>query len=232
MLFSLAGGDVDGEELTFLARSTAHETLVCTPSRSCSFTPDADFNRLDAVTFTVSDGQTTSAPATVAIAVIPVNDAPTATADKMSTDEDTPWRWRSSGPTSMVTPDPDGHGRARRTDDVLRRGPHLHPGRGLERPRRGQLHRQQRPGGLRPGHGRHHSRLNDAPTATSRAVSTDEDTPMMIALDGSDVDGDVLSTTVTTAPTHGTLSCTRVCTYTPAADWNGPDSVGFTVFGS
>ena len=52
----------------------------------------------------------------------------------------------------------------------------------------------------------------------------------MVPLDGSDVEGDALTPTVTTPPVDGELVCTAgSCTYTPAADWNGPDSVGFTV---
>ena len=71
--------------------------------------------------------------------------------------------------------------------------------------------------------------VNDAPSATAGAVSTDEDTPVVVALVGSDVDGDVLTPTVTDGPAHGVVSCDEVCTYTPAADWNGLDAVTFTV---
>ena len=51
---------------------------VCTAD--VEFTPDANFNGADGFSYTASDGEHDSAPATVAITVDPVNDAPTADA--------------------------------------------------------------------------------------------------------------------------------------------------------
>src|SRR5207249_3579048 len=67
--------------------------------------------------------------------------------------------------------------------------------------------------------------VNDAPVANSQSVSTSEDTPLSITLTGSDVDGDALTFTVVTGPAHGTFDGT---TYTPAANYNGPDSFTFS----
>ena len=52
-----------------------------------------------------------------------------------------------------------------------------------------------------------------------------------MALTGSDPDGDALVWSVTTQPTHGTASITGGSTlsYTPAANYSGPDVVGVTV---
>ncbi len=84
---------------------------------------------------------------------------------------------------------------------------------------------------------------NDAPVAAAQSVSTDEDTPKTITLSASDADGDdPLSFAIAGAPSHGSLgaigavSCNHltpnVCTanvvYTPAANYNGPDSFTFT----
>ena len=72
--------------------------------------------------------------------------------------------------------------------------------------------------------------VNDAPVAAGQGVSTLEDTSTGITLTGSDVDGNALTYAVTTPPTHGTLSGTApTLTYTPEADYNGPDSFAFTV---
>ena len=61
-------------------------------------------------------------------------------------------------------------------------------------------------------------------------VTTNEDTPVAITLTGSDVDGDPLTYLVVNAPRHGTLSGTAPnLTYTPAANYNGPDSFTFKV---
>jgi hypothetical protein len=72
--------------------------------------------------------------------------------------------------------------------------------------------------------------VNDAPIASDQSVTTPEDTPVAITLTGSDVDGDSLTYTVVTQPQHGTLSGSGASlTYTPAADYSGPDGFTFRV---
>jgi PKD repeat protein len=69
---------------------------------------------------------------------------------------------------------------------------------------------------------------NRAPVAQDRALSTDEDTPLDIALGATDPDGDALAFTVLTSPSHGTLGgAAPAVTYTPAANYHGPDSFTF-----
>jgi subtilisin family serine protease len=69
----------------------------------------------------------------------------------------------------------------------------------------------------------------DPPTASGQSVSTNEDTPLPITLVGSDPDGTTPSFVVVTPPANGLLSggtgASR--TYTPNADYNGPDSFTF-----
>ncbi|MEY2442547.1 MAG: hypothetical protein QOJ46_1973, partial [bacterium] len=70
---------------------------------------------------------------------------------------------------------------------------------------------------------------NQAPVATSSAVTTAEDTAVPITLNASDPDGNPLTYTVG-VPAHGSLSGTAPnLTYTPAANYNGPDSFTFSV---
>src|SRR5262249_23233571 len=58
----------------------------------------------------------------------------------------------------------------------------------------------------------------------------DEDVALPIALTGLDVDGDPLTYIIVSAPTHGTLSGTGATrTYTPSANYNGPDSFTYKV---
>ena len=72
--------------------------------------------------------------------------------------------------------------------------------------------------------------VNDPPVAQGQSVATAEDTPLAITLNGTDADGDSLSFAVATAPTHGTLTGTApALTYTPAPNYNEPDSFTFTV---
>ncbi|TSC26504.1 tandem-95 repeat protein [Corallococcus sp. Z5C101001] len=71
--------------------------------------------------------------------------------------------------------------------------------------------------------------VNDAPVATSSAVTVSYNTSTPITLVATDVDGDALTFTVTTPPAHGTLSGTGAqMLYTPAADFQGADSFTFT----
>jgi autotransporter-associated beta strand protein len=72
--------------------------------------------------------------------------------------------------------------------------------------------------------------VNDAPTANPQNLSTAEDTPVAITLTGFNPSGGPLTFAVTSQPAHGTLSGTAPnVLYTPAADYNGPDSFTFTV---
>jgi len=85
--------------------------------------------------------------------------------------------------------------------------------------------------------------VNAAPTPTGQSVSTNEDTALPITLGAADPDGNNLTFTVVSAPSHGNLSlstgamtcagtpsaCTKSITYTPNADYNGSDSFTFKV---
>src|SRR5206468_6146560 len=69
--------------------------------------------------------------------------------------------------------------------------------------------------------------VNDAPVSTSSSASTPEDTPASGNLAATDVDNATLAYSVVTNPAHGTLSvdgATGAWTYTPAPNYNGPDS--------
>ena len=74
---------------------------------------------------------------------------------------------------------------------------------------------------------------NDAPVAADDQYSTNEDTALTVAAPGvrgndADVDGDPLTASVVSPPTHGTLTLNAngSFTYTPAPDYRGQD--GFT----
>jgi hypothetical protein len=70
--------------------------------------------------------------------------------------------------------------------------------------------------------------LNHPPVADSQAIQTDEDTSVAIVLSGSDPDGNPLTYSVVTGPVNGTLSGTAPnLTYSPHANYHGPDSFTF-----
>jgi hypothetical protein len=70
--------------------------------------------------------------------------------------------------------------------------------------------------------------VNDPPVAQDQSVTTAEDTSRLIFPGATDVDNDPLTLTIVSGPSHGTLSGTGAGrTYTPAANYNGPDSFTF-----
>lgn len=74
----LRGRDPEGSPLTFaIPQSPAHGLLSGEPP-DLTYTPAENYNGQDSFTFSVSDGTSESAPATVFITVIPVNDPPVA----------------------------------------------------------------------------------------------------------------------------------------------------------
>lgn len=84
----VGGTDPDANALTFAVVTTpAHGTLTGTPP-NLTYTPALNYNGPDSFTFTANDGSATSAPATISIAITPVNDPPVATPQSVTTAQD------------------------------------------------------------------------------------------------------------------------------------------------
>ena len=70
--------------------------------------------------------------------------------------------------------------------------------------------------------------VNDAPVASADSIAATEDTPARgnVLTNDTDVDGDALNAILVSGPAHGslTLNADGSFTYTPAANYNGPDS--------
>ncbi|HPG94596.1 MAG TPA: Ig-like domain-containing protein, partial [Dokdonella sp.] len=83
---NLTGTDNENDTLTFaIVNPPANGSLgAIVPggpqSATVQYTPNADANGSDSFTFTVDDGQATSAPATISLTITPVNDVPVFTA--------------------------------------------------------------------------------------------------------------------------------------------------------
>ena len=87
---TLTGSDPDGNPLTYgVVSAPIHGTLSGT-APNLTYTPAANYNGPDSFTFKVNDGTVDSAAATVSITVTPVNDAPVANAQSVTTQQDTP----------------------------------------------------------------------------------------------------------------------------------------------
>jgi hypothetical protein len=80
---------VEGSALTYTFLHGPANGTFSSAAQNLTYTPKADFNGNDSITFRVSDGILNSADATVSIGVKPVNDAPIAFADNVSTRKNT-----------------------------------------------------------------------------------------------------------------------------------------------
>ena len=110
---------------------------------------------------------------------------------------------------------------------------HLHLRRRLQRERQLHLHRFRRDG---PASAVVHVTVtaNAAPIAVDDTLTVQQDSPgktVDVLANDSDPDGDPLTVTSWTDPTHGSVSCTAGgdCTYTPAAGYDGTDSFTYTI---
>ena len=75
---------------------------------------------------------------------------------------------------------------------------------------------------------------NTPPVANDATASTNEDTTVTVTLSGTDMDGDSLTFTVVSGPSHGTVGnvistgpTTATVNYTPGLNYNGTDSFVF-----
>jgi|GEM_PF-855504 len=77
------------------------------------------------------------------------------------------------------------------------------------------------------------SDVNETPITSGSSVSVDEDTQLTGTLTASDVDGDTLTYSIASQPSHGTVTITDASTgaytYTPTANYSGTDSFTFQV---
>lgn len=86
---TLSADDIDNDPLTFYIDQQPTSGTIALTDNVVTYTPDENFYGSDSFTFYASDGVENSNIATVSLAVNPVNDAPVATDQNATTDEDT-----------------------------------------------------------------------------------------------------------------------------------------------
>jgi hypothetical protein len=226
--FALAGGDLDGDAITFSASPAALGTLSCTSGGACTYAPNANANGTETVGYTVSDGTATTSGAVV-ITIAPVNDAPSAAGATLSTLEDTPVAVVLGG-TDVDSGDTLTYNitSAPVTGVLSGTAPNLTytPAANANGPVSFGYRVTDVAGATATATVTINViAVNDLPVANSLSVTTPEDTAKAIALTGSDVEGPV-TIAVTAPPIHGTYAAG---TYTPAPNYSGSDSIGFRV---
>jgi large repetitive protein len=238
--------DLEGDSLTVttLSPSADHGTVSCTAAGVCTYTPNAGYSGPDSFEYSISDGYGGTDTATVSVTVTPAgeNSQPLADDDTLTTPEDTP------GSLNVLEgdTDPDGNALSVTTlapsaahgtvaceadgDCTYTPAPNYNGGDGFD------YTVSDGNGGTDTGHvSITVTPVNDPPNAVNDSLTTAEDTastPLDVLANDGDPDGDSLSVT-TLAPTaaHGTVSCTAAgaCTYTPAANYFGPDSFTYGI---
>jgi uncharacterized protein (TIGR03437 family) len=76
---TLTGSDPDGDPISFIIVSNPSHGSLNGTLPNLTYTPAANYNGSDSFTFKVNDGVADSAPATISLAINPINDAPVLT---------------------------------------------------------------------------------------------------------------------------------------------------------
>jgi VCBS repeat-containing protein len=203
-----------------------------------------NYNGPDSFTYTVSDGHGGTATGTVSITVTPVDDAPAANADAATVIEDGAVDIAvlandtdvENDPLSLVSVTQGAHGTVVKNADGTVRYTPAPDYSGAD----------SFTYTVSDGHGKESigkvtvtvTPVNDPPVANPDFWTTFEDSPatgIPIMANDRDPDGDVLDLSVT-QPAHGTVvidsiivNGIRTVTYTPAPNYNGPDSFTYTI---
>jgi large repetitive protein len=236
----LAATDAEGDTLTFAlapGQGPTHGTLDLQPDGTYLYTPAANYHGTDTFTYTVSDGNGGTVTQTVAISVASVNDAPVAQSISAAGTEDIAFTGRVTAtdiegdnltfsvPASgrpahgTVTMAADGsytyvpHANYNGTDSFTYR---VSDGNGGVTTATVTIDL---------------AAVNDAPVANAAPIPGIEDTLITGRVIAADVDGDALSYTLVSAPTHGALTFASdgSYTYAPSANYNGNDTFVFQV---
>ena len=229
---TLTGTDTEATALTFaVSAPPAHGSLAGT-APNLTYTPATNYHGADSFTFTVSDGESTSVPATISISVAPINDAPVASAQALAVNEDT------ALPVTLTATEVDGdaltysittppaHGSLSGTAPNLTYTPttNYHGADSFTFNASDGIASSSATVSITV------NAVNDAPVANALEVNTEVGEPVSFTLTGSDVEGSSLTWNVSSAPAFGTLSGTApALTFTPNLAWSGVDSFTFTV---
>jgi hypothetical protein len=231
--------DIDGDTLavTDVGAPTNGTAFVKADGVTITYVPAANFAGSDTFTYTASDGEGATATATVTVTVTPVNDAPVARDDTITTDEDAPVlvavlandsdvdgdalaitsvTQPSHGTASVVgsqvlyTPNENFHG----VDTFQYTISDSHSGAFTA-----NVHVDVLP-------------VNDAPVANPDDAATPAGAPIVINVlaNDTDADGDVLAVSAVSTPAHGTavVLLDGTVRYTPAAGFVGSDTFTYT----
>ncbi len=234
--------DPDGDTLTIVSWTQATDGTVTCGVAICVYTPvDVGFFGSDSFTYTVSDGNGGTDVGDVSVLVTATNEQPVADDDALTTAEDTP------GAVDVLDGDTDDDGDPLVVETLSPTADHgtvsctsggictYTPDADFEGSDAFTYDISDGQGGADSGDvAVTVTPVNDDPHAVDDSLTTTEDLlgSLNVRLNDTDVDGDtLLVTTPAPAAAHGTVSCLGGggCSYTPDADYNGPDSFQYTI---
>jgi VCBS repeat-containing protein len=233
--------DPNGNSITaVLVSGVSHGALTLNADGSFTYTPAANYNGADSFTYKANDGALDSNTVTVSLTVTAVNDAPVALADSYSTAEDTALTVATPG---VLGNDSDVEnsvlnavlvsGVSHGTLTLNANGSFTYtPAANYNGP--DSFTYKANDGGLDSNVATVSltvTAVNDAPVASADGYTVAEDGTLTVVVPGvlgndSDAEGSGLAAVLVSGVSHGTLTLNAngSFTYTPAANYSGPDS--------
>jgi hypothetical protein len=234
----LTATDPDGDSLAFsVATQASHGTVTITSAGAVTYVPAANYNGADAFSASASDGRGGSVIAAFNLTVTPVNDPPTITNTSLTFVEDV------ESTQSVILMDPER--------DAVSLEAVSEPSHGLLIGTTGAGEVIYLPNADYTGtdsfvaratdeHGAASAdatiaitvtNVNDAPVAhDDEFFNTSGETSLDVGANDTDVDGDALAVTITSAPAFGTavVNAGRI-EFAPPNGFSGPVSIGYRV---
>lgn len=232
----LNDSDIDGDSLTVTSATALHGNVTINSNGTLTYTPTAHYNGIETISYCISDGQGGVDCATITITITPINDAPIASNDSITTNEDTPVSITPlvndsdvDGDTLTLTTSTASNGSIAVVNNTITYTP---PANFTGVATINYC--------ISDGNGGNDcatisvtvSPVNDAPVANNDSLTITEDQVSTLSpLDNdTDIDGDALSITSATA-TNGTVvvNDNGTITYTPNQDFNGVDTISYCI---
>lgn len=231
LAITLDASDADSDLLQYqMVSAPTHGTLSGTAPQ-LTYTPVANYHGADELTFRVIDSYGESATAKVRITVTPVNDAPVAQSQTLSTDEDV------ALPLTLGGTDPEGGALSYTIVEAPTQGtlsgtpPNLTYTPTANYFGVDEIEFRVSDGELQSAVARAQvtvTAVNDLPVAIDLSAETDQGVAVQVTLRGSDIDADDLSFHVMSTPTHGQLEGSPpTLRYVPASSFSGTDTFRF-----